>query len=239
MEYIVNNSENITYMNDEYMKFEFEYKCYSNLFLKLLKIDLDNSFEKYRIIDNTKNLTCENLKLISKIKYLIIEKTNDFKFLFDDSIVESLICLISLYNKYNLSERENEKSELIDVIQFELTYLVPKFLIYFDSIDLDRIYASLVEIMDTTNSNLRFSIKYIFKQFRTKKLIRFDKDTNDKENEKENYRHDGYDGHDRVFSKENSFEIKDNKDNKENQEHKVRKESKEENSFEYDKFHSS
>jgi len=148
-----------------------DYKSLCYLFQKILEMDLENNIQNIKLINESKLYT-DNLKLIDKMKYLIIEKSeDDIKYFYDEVIISTFSSLIKIYERYEMIQDVN--SDFIEIIQFELTYLIPKFLHLCGPENLQKIYLNLIDIIDTKNSNLRFSIKYLLKQYTIKNLITF------------------------------------------------------------------
>jgi len=126
----------------------------------------------------------EILKILSKIKYLILEKTNleINSFLSRSSVIEILNSFDNLYSDNKLAEVENH--EILDLMQFEIQQILTRFLLYLSSDDLEIVFSVMISFIDSKNSSLRNSSKFIIKQFINKRLISFVKYDFEKENEK-------------------------------------------------------
>jgi hypothetical protein len=150
-----------------------EYKLLNTIFFKILSIDLENNYEDYKLIES--HQTLEILKTFSKIKFIILEKSPECKLFnyYDNSSIRSLEYMAKIFQKYNLAEEE--KNELIDIIEFELEQLLPKFLKFLNEEELEVIFNNLMDLIDSKNSQLRYAAKYLLKQFVVNKLIVFKK----------------------------------------------------------------
>lgn len=161
-----------------------EYNYINLIFCRFLKSDIvklyeDDENKQSEQIDSEKNNNQFNsqiyeiLKILSKIKYLILEKTNLSldNFLNRNSIVELLNSFDHIYTYMKLGDMENH--EIIDLMQFEIQYILPRFLKYFTSEDLEIVFSNMITFVDSKNSSLRNSSKYLLNQFISKKLIKF------------------------------------------------------------------
>jgi hypothetical protein len=160
-----------------------EYNYINSIFCRFLKSDIiklyeNNGNKKSEINEDDKNNQSnsqiyEILKILSKIKYLILEKTNLSlnNFINRNRIIELLNNFVYIYTEMKLAEMENH--EILDLMQFEIQYILPRFILYFTSEDLEFIFSIMITFIDSRNSSLRNSSKYLIKQFIDKKLIKF------------------------------------------------------------------
>jgi len=134
---------------------------------------------------NTNSKIYEILKILSKIKYLILEKTNLNlnNFFNKNNILEILNGFDFIYLEYKLAEFESH--ELIDLMQFEIQQILPRFLNYFSSEDLELTFSVIVNLIDSKNSSLRNSAKYLIKHFINNKLITFKQSVDLKKEERD------------------------------------------------------
>ena len=157
-----------------------EYNYINLIFCRFLKSDIIKLYENKKLenIEEEKNSQSnsqiyEILKILSKIKYLILEKTNLSlnNFLNRNSIIELLNSFDHIYTEMKLADMENH--EILDLMHFEIQFILPRFILYFSSEDLELVFSSMITFIDSRNSSLRNSSKYLIKQFVNKKLIKF------------------------------------------------------------------
>ena len=139
------------------------------IFNNILLFDLKNDYQKYRIIND--GATIDLLKSILKIKFIILEKNNDSKNIFDEMIIHCIENYIKIFTKYKLNELEN--NEFIDVIVFEFDFILPKCLSLMESKQVEKLFFAIIEFIDSNNTHLRFCVKNIMKQIVEKHLINF------------------------------------------------------------------
>ena len=134
-----------------------------------LQIDLENEFPDYKIVSNKE--TIDLLLSIQILKKFIIEKIEHIDDLYDSSCITCLGYFGKLFKKYSLSSEED--TPLIQVIQFELDTLLPKFLKFLNEKELRIVFDSLIDFIESKNANLRSSAKQFLKQFVSNKLCKF------------------------------------------------------------------
>jgi len=76
-----------------------------------------------------------------------------------------------IFKKYKLAEEE--KNELIDIIEFELKLLLPKFLKFLNEEELKMVFSNLMDLIESRNPQLRYAAKFLFQQFVSNSLIIF------------------------------------------------------------------
>jgi len=135
----------------------------------IMKLETENSYKNYRLIDDGN--TIEILKAMMKIKFIIIEKTNEAKDVFDEKMIESIETYNKVFKKYKLSEQEN--NEFIDVIVFEFDFILPKCMKLMVPKQVESLFFSVIDFIDSRNSHLRFCVKNIMKQIVENRLISF------------------------------------------------------------------
>ena len=139
------------------------------LFNKVLLIDLENKYEKYKIIN--KNL-CIILQIkIQDIKLFILNKVNknnynEFKIKNDINII---INLNKIYDKYQIKKEEN--SLINKIFIFELDNLLPQFIDILNIYEVEIIYGCLTNFICSINHNIRNGAKKLLKLFIQKNLI--------------------------------------------------------------------
>jgi hypothetical protein len=157
----------------EFCFIEEEYKLINKIYIKILDIELNTEIEEYKPIEQY--TTIEILKNFSKIKYLILEKEknndNNISKYYDENNIILLEKLERIFEKYNMAEDDN--SELIDTIDFELKQIIPKFLQDLDEENLKKLFTIVMNFVDSKNSQLRYSAKYILKNYVTNGYIQF------------------------------------------------------------------
>ena len=130
-----------------------EYNYISLIFCRFLK----NDIIKFDTKENTEKITSyvqiyEILKILSKIKYLILEKTNmEIKnFLNRENVLDLLHTFDLIYKQNKLCEVETH--EILELMQFEFQQIIARFLNYFPSEDLEIIFSFMINFIDSKNS---------------------------------------------------------------------------------------
>ena len=160
---------------------ESEFKLLSKIFCRILEMDLNNKFDRYKIVSST--YTIDMLIRFQGIQSTIVSKikNGEFNKLFDETqSINKLIYLNKIYNKYNLSNQENKP--MINILQFELEKNLPKFMKCFNTNELKQIFYVLTNLIDSIDVNLRKAAKLLMQEFLDLNLIVFNKYTenNDK-----------------------------------------------------------
>ena len=159
---------------------EKEFKLLSKIFCKILQMDLENTFERYKIVSSTS--TVDMLIRFQGIQSTILSKITNGeydKLYSDDTSINKLIYLNKIYNKYNLSNQENKP--MINILQFELEKTLPKFMKCLNTNELKEIFSVLTNLMDSNDVNLRKATKNLLQEYINLNLIVFNK--YNKENE--------------------------------------------------------
>ena len=81
--------------------------------------------------------------------------------------------LNKIYNKYNLSNQENKP--MINILQFELENILPKFMKCLSEDELKQIFEVLINLIDSNDNNLRKATKNLLQEFTKLNLINFKK----------------------------------------------------------------
>ena len=153
---------------------EKEFKLLSKIFCKILQIDLENSFERYKIVSSSS--TVDMLIRFQGIQSTILSKikNDEYEKLYsDDTSINKLILLNKIYNKYNLFNQENKP--MINILQFELEKTLPKFMKCFNVNELKEIFCVLTNLIDSNDVNLRKSVKNLLKEYISLNLVIFNK----------------------------------------------------------------
>lgn len=153
---------------------EKEFKLLSKIFCKILQIDLENSFERYKIVSSSS--TVDMLIRFQGIQSTILSKikNDEYEKLYsDDTSINKLILLNKIYNKYNLFNQENKP--MINILQFELEKTLPKFMKCFNVNELKEIFYVLTNLIDSNDVNLRKSVKNLLKEYINLNLVIFNK----------------------------------------------------------------
>ena len=145
------------------------YKLISKLFNKVLLIELENNFEKYKIINS--NSTIVLLMKLQDIQLFILNKLNknNYNEIKSKDDINIIINLNKVYNKYKLG---NEENSLINKIYiFELENILTKFIQMFNKEELEIIYDCLTNFICSRNRNIRNGAKNILKLLMQNNLI--------------------------------------------------------------------
>ena len=162
---------------------EKEFKLLSKIFCKILQMDLENKFERYKIVSSTS--TVDMLIRFQGIQSTILSKikNEEYEKLYsDDTSINKLIFLNQIFDKYNLSNQENKP--MINILEFELEKTLPKFMKCLNTNELQEIFGVLSNLIDSNDINLRKATKNLLQEFLKLKLVTFNKyNENKKENE--------------------------------------------------------
>ena len=153
---------------------EKEFKLLSKIFCKILQMDLENEFDRYKIVNSTS--TVDMLIRFQGIQLTILSKIkNDEydKLYSDDTSINKLIYLYKIYDKYNLGNQENKP--MINILQFELEKTLPKFMKCLNVNELKEIFSVLSNLIDSNDANLRKATKNLLQEFINLNLIVFNK----------------------------------------------------------------
>ena len=153
---------------------EKEFKLLSKIFCKILQIDLENNFERYKIISSTS--TVDMLIRFQGIQTAILSKikNDEYEKLYsEDTSLNKFILLNKIYNKYNLCNQENKP--MINILQFELEKTLPKFMKCLDENELKEIFCVLTNLIDSNDVNLRKSVSNLLKEYINLDLLSFNK----------------------------------------------------------------
>ena len=151
-----------------------EFKLLSKIFSKFLQIELENVFERYKIISSSS--TVDMLIRFQGIQLTILNqiKNGDYERLYSDELsIRKLIYLNKIYNKYNLSNQENKP--MINILQFELENILPKFMKCLSENELKQIFEVLINLIDSNDTNLRKATKNLLQEFTKLNIISFSK----------------------------------------------------------------
>lgn len=139
-----------------------------------MQIELENVFERYKIVSSSS--TVDMLIRFQGIQLTILEqiKNGEYDKLYsDESSIRKLIYLNKIYNKYNLSNQENKP--MINILQFELENILPKFMKCLSEDELKQIFEVLINLIDSNDNNLRKATKNLLQEFTKLNLINFKK----------------------------------------------------------------
>jgi hypothetical protein len=145
------------------------YKSISKLFNKVLLIELENKFEKYKIINS--NSTIVLLMKLQDIRLFIINKIdkNIYKEIKNKDDINLIINLNKIYDKYKIGNEEN--SLINKILIFELDNILPKFIEILNKDELEIIYDCLTNFISSINHNMRNGAKNILKSLFKTNLI--------------------------------------------------------------------
>ena len=125
------------------------YKTLSIINRNLTKKDIDTKINLPKIIISKKNI--DTFKLISSIKNNIISKFENIKELYDDSIINSINYISQIYEKTN----NEEKNELLPIIESEIENVIPNFIKTMNKEDIKKLFKILLILMESNNKNFR------------------------------------------------------------------------------------
>ena len=151
-----------------------EFKLLSKIFSKFLQIELENVFERYKIISSSS--TVDMLIRFQGIQLTILEKikNGEYEKLYNDELnIRKLLYLNKIYNKYNLGSQENKP--MINILQFELENILPKFMKCLNEDELKQIFDVLINLIDSNDTNLRKATKNLLQEFTKLNIITFNK----------------------------------------------------------------
>ena len=151
-----------------------EFKLLSKIFSKFLQIELENVFERYKIVSSSS--TVDMLIRFQGIQLTILDqiKNGEYENLYsDESSIRKLIYLNKIYNKYNLSNQENKP--MINILIFELENILPKFMKCLNEDELKQIFEVLINLIDSNDTNLRKATKNLLNEFTKLNIITFNK----------------------------------------------------------------
>ena len=158
---------------------EKEFKLLSKIFCKILQMDLENTFERYKIISSSS--TVDMLIRFQGIQSTILGKikNEEYERLYsDDTSINKLLYLNKIYDKYNLSNEDN--NPMINILEFELEKTLPKFMKCLNENELKQIFRVLTNLIDSKDVNLRKAVKNLLNEFTNINLVIFKKYTGDK-----------------------------------------------------------
>ena len=151
-----------------------EFKLLSKIFSKFLQIELENVFDRYKIVSSSS--TVDMLIRFQGIQLTILDqiKNGEYDQLYsDESSIRKLIYLNKIYNKYNLSNQENKP--MINILIFELENIMPKFMKCLSEDELKQIFEVLINLIDSNDTNLRKATKNLLNEFTKLNIITFNK----------------------------------------------------------------
>ena len=158
---------------------EKEFKLLSKIFCKILQIDLENEFDRYKIVSSSS--TVDMLIRFQGIQSTILSKIKNEeydKLYSEDTSINKLIYLNKIYNKYTLSSQENKP--MINILQFELENTLPKFMKCLNTNELQQIFTILSNLIDSNDVNLRKATKNLLHEFIKLNLLEFHKYSDNK-----------------------------------------------------------
>ena len=139
------------------------YNLISKLFNKVLLVELENNFEKYKITSSSSTIVL--LIKLQDIQLFILNKINDnnYKEVKNKDNINILINLNKIYDKYQIEKEEN--SLINKIFIFELENILPKLLQTLNNGELETIYECLTNLINSINHNIRNGAKNILKFF--------------------------------------------------------------------------
>ena len=163
-----------------------EYKYISKIFSKFLEMDISNNYEKYKVSNcsSTISFLAKLQEIQSYIKTKI--KEDEYHLIYNKHIVQTLISINKIYNKYQLSDED--ESEIFGLLQFELENNIPKFILYFSNDELSQLFEVLLDFVNSNNPNIRRLSQCLLLDFKKLNLINFQskQKTNENDSNSEN-----------------------------------------------------
>ena len=158
-----------------------EFKLISEIFNKILEIDLNNNFEKYKIINSS--ITIDYLIKLQGIQTHIKKniKDNEYNLIYNKALINIVQNLHQIFIKYKLNKEDN--SMIFGLLLFELENTIPKFLLLFNKEELSILFYSLLDFVDSVNNKLRLKALNLLHDFKKLNLIKFNGYEENKEEE--------------------------------------------------------
>ena len=139
------------------------------IFYKILCFDSYQRNHTYKITEDFKLIDLLNILL--NIKLMIIENKREKIEIFDEYIMKSIECYNKIFIKYNMGEEEC--NEIIKIIIFELNNLIPKYMRYLTSVEIQRLFLYIIDFVEAKNTIIRKSVKNLMENLVEYKLITF------------------------------------------------------------------
>ena len=143
------------------------YKLISKLFNNILLIDLDNNFEKYKIVNS--NSTIVLLLKLQDILLFLFNKISNYNEIKNSNDINIIINLNKIYEKYQIEKEENSLINKVFIV--ELENILPKIIENLNNKEIEIIYECLTHLICSMNHNIRKGAKNILKQFMQMNLI--------------------------------------------------------------------
>jgi hypothetical protein len=143
------------------------YKLISKLFNNILLIDLDNNFEKYKIVNS--NSTIVLLLKLQDILLFLFNKISNYNEIKNSNDINIIINLNKIYEKYQIEKEENSLINKVFIV--ELENVLPKIIENLNNKEIEIIYECLTNLICSMNHNIRKGAKNILKQFMQMNLI--------------------------------------------------------------------
>jgi hypothetical protein len=161
-----------------------EFKLISEIFYKTLELDINNNYEKYKIVNSSS--TIDFLIKLQGIQTFIKNKINENEFnqIYNHALIKVVENMHQIFVKYKLNNEDN--SMLFSLLLFELENTVPKFFILFKSDELNILFYALLDFADAINPNLRKISHQLLHDFKKYDLIMFKGNNEDIEEEEIN-----------------------------------------------------
>ena len=144
------------------------YKLISKLFNRILLIDLDNKFEKYKIVYSNSSIVL--LMKLQDIELFILNKIdiNNYKDIKTKDNINSIINLNKIFDKYQIGKDEN--SLINKIFLFEIENIIPKFINILENEEIEIIYECITNLICSVNHNIRKAVKNLLKLLMKKNL---------------------------------------------------------------------
>ena len=148
-----------------------EFNLISKIFYKTLEIDVTNNYEKYKIINSSS--TIDFLIKLQGIQTHIKSKFTENKLsqLYNPYLIKIIENMNKIYVKYKLNNEDN--CMIFSLLLFELENTVPKFFLLFKDDELNILFYSLLDFVDSVNPNLRKNSHQLLHDFKKYDLVIF------------------------------------------------------------------
>ena len=134
-------------------------------------MDVSNNYEKYKIINSSS--TIDFLIKLQGIQTHIKSKFTEDKLiqLYNPFLIKIIENMNKIYVKYKLNNEDN--CMIFSLLLFELENTVPKFFLLFKDDELNILFYSLLDFVDSVNPNLRKISHQLLHDFKKYNLVIF------------------------------------------------------------------
>ena len=136
-----------------------------------MEIDVSNNYERYKIINSSS--TIDFLSKLQVIQSHIKSKLNENKYnkLYNKGIIQTITGINKIFKKYKLDNEDT--SMFFNILQSELENTIPKFINYFTNEELEELFYSLLDFVNSINPSIRRISHNLLLDFKKLNLICF------------------------------------------------------------------